>query len=270
MERGQMESTLIHRRKISDEVADRVEAMICSGKFSTGDQLPSERDLMKMFGVGRPAIREGLFSLQKMGLLTVGSGSRARVTMPTAAKLVKSLSGAAKLFLVQPNGIANLQDARVLFEVALARHAASKATTSDLRRLEVALEHNQRSLDDPVTFGKTDVAFHYVIAEIPENPVFTAICEALIEWLTEQRRTALENPGANKNAFRAHQRIFKAIAERDADGAEAAMRAHLNDVAKFYWAVRNQHDVALREANWPSQAPAAKGPRTRFGKKALK
>jgi GntR family transcriptional regulator, sialic acid-inducible nan operon repressor len=235
-----MESTIILRRKISDEVADRLEAMICNGQFSAGDQIPSERDLMKMFGVGRPAIREGLFSLQKMGLLSVGSGSRARVTMPTAAKLVQSLSGAARLFLVQPNGVRHLQDARLLFEVALARQAASKATVDDIQKLEAALEENRRALDDP-TFGRTDVAFHYVIAEIPKNPVFTAICEALVEWLVEQRRIALENPGANQKAYRAHQRIFKAISEKDSDGAAAAMRDHLDDVARLYWAVRNQH-----------------------------
>jgi DNA-binding FadR family transcriptional regulator len=161
--------------------------------------------------------------------------------MPTAAKLVKSLSGAARLFLVQPNGIKHLQDARLLFEVALARDAASKATAADIQKLDAALEENRRALDDP-EFGRTDVAFHYVIAEIPRNPVFTAICEALVEWLVEQRRTALENPGANQKAYRSHQKIFKAISEKDPDGAAAAMRDHLDDVARLYWAARNQHE----------------------------
>jgi GntR family transcriptional regulator, sialic acid-inducible nan operon repressor len=229
-----METLLIHRRRISDEVAERLESMICSGKFSAGDQLPSERDLMKMFGVGRPAIREGLFSLQKIGLLTVGSGSKARVTVPTASKLVKSLSGAAKLLLAQPNGVRNLQDARLLFEVALAKLAASKATADDIGRLEAALEENRRCLRDLMKFGETDVAFHYVIAEIPQNPVFTVIFKALAEWLTEQRRTALENPGAGERTIRHHQRIFDAIDRRDPEAAEAAMHAHLSDVAKLY------------------------------------
>jgi GntR family transcriptional regulator, sialic acid-inducible nan operon repressor len=159
--------------------------------------------------------------------------------------------------LVQPNGVANLQDARVLFEVALVRHAANKAAANDLKRLEAALEDNRRSLADPETFGKTDVAFHYVIAEIPKNPVFTAICEALVEWLTEQRRTALEKPGANNSAFKAHQKIFNAIKNRDADGAEAAMLTHLNDVAKFYWAVRHK-DIELTKPKKPPVSRATK------------
>ena len=141
--------------------------------------------LMKMFGVGRPAIREGLFSLQKIGLLTVGSGSKARVTVPTASKLVKSLSGAAKLLLAQPNGVRNLQDGRHLFEVALAKLAASKATAHDIRRLGTALEENRRCLNDLVKFGeKKDCRVSLCDCCVSQNPVFTVIFKAFAEWLT--------------------------------------------------------------------------------------
>ena len=47
----------IIRRKLSDEVFDRLENMITSGELTPGDEMPSERVLMERFGVGRPAIR---------------------------------------------------------------------------------------------------------------------------------------------------------------------------------------------------------------------
>ena len=40
-------------------------------------------------------------------------------------------------------------------------------------------------------------------------------------------------------AYRAHSRIYEAIAARDVDAAEAAMRAHLAQVEKFYWQVQS-------------------------------
>ena len=53
-----MTHDLIVRRKLSDEVFDRLKAMITGGELTPGDAMPSERDLMERFGVGRPAIRE--------------------------------------------------------------------------------------------------------------------------------------------------------------------------------------------------------------------
>src|SRR5437879_4500883 len=42
----------IVRRKLSDEVFDRLKVMITSGDLQPGDAMPSERDLMERFGVG--------------------------------------------------------------------------------------------------------------------------------------------------------------------------------------------------------------------------
>ena len=64
-------TTLIRRRKLYEEVADRIEDMIRSGRFRPGDSLPSERELSEMFGVGRNAVREALFALQKIGIVNV-------------------------------------------------------------------------------------------------------------------------------------------------------------------------------------------------------
>jgi DNA-binding FadR family transcriptional regulator len=41
--------------------------MILSGELPVGDALPSERELMERFQVGRPAVREALLWLSKKG-----------------------------------------------------------------------------------------------------------------------------------------------------------------------------------------------------------
>src|ERR1700704_1593075 len=117
----------IKRRKLYEDVALRIEQMVHEGRYSAGDQLPAERELMEELGVGRSAVREAMLSLQKMGLVTVSSGERARVTTPSATELVRELSGAARLLLAQDGGIGRFQEARALFEIGLARLAAEKA-----------------------------------------------------------------------------------------------------------------------------------------------
>jgi GntR family transcriptional repressor for pyruvate dehydrogenase complex len=231
-------SEIIRRRRLSDEVVSRLEAMIQDGRYPPGDQLPSERELMQMFGVGRPAVREALFSLQKMGLVAIQAGDRARVTRPTPEAVVEGLSGVARHLLAAPGGIENLQDARLFFEVGLARHAASHRSKSDLEALATTLTANKAAIGDIERFERTDVAFHYMLAVIAKNPIFTALHAAIVEWLVEQRHTTLSWPGRKgtfKRAYDAHRAIYEAIAASDPDAAEAAMRSHLAHVVQVYW-----------------------------------
>jgi len=224
---------LVRKRRLSEDVAEHLERMIRDGTFSESDRLPSERELMRHFGVGRPSVREALQHLRAMGLLEVGSGERARVTRPTPQVVIDALSGPARHMIAAPGGVQNFQSARIFFETGLARHAALHATDEDLADLESALEANRRSIGDLERFQQTDVAFHYVLAVIPRNPIFTAIHAALAEWLLEQRRTTLA-PGEDAKAYAAHQAISEAVASGDPDRAERAMREHLEYVARRY------------------------------------
>ena len=228
-----MTVALIRRRKLYEDVAEHLERMIRDGQYAAGDQLPSERDLMRQFGVGRPAVREALFHLRKMGLVDIRSGERARVTEPTPQFVVDALAGTARHMIAAPGGVQNFQNARVFFEVGLARHAALHATEEDLARFAAALKANRQSIGDLKRFERTDVAFHYVLAVIPRNPIFTAIHAALAEWLLEQRQTTLAS-GQDMRAYQAHRAIFNAVSSRDPDRAERAMRAHLDYVARRY------------------------------------
>jgi GntR family transcriptional regulator, sialic acid-inducible nan operon repressor len=223
----------IRRRKLSEEAALRLEAMIRDGTFPQGTMLPSERDLMKMFGVGRASIREALFALNRMGLVHVRNGERPRVTTPTPETLMTELSGAARHFLSQPEGAVFFQEARALLEIGTVRLAAQRASEQDILRLQRALEANTAARGDLERFERTDVAFHYVLVTITGNPIFTAVHDALVEWLTSQRTLTLRVPGAEASAYRAHQRIFQAVAARDPEAAAMAMDEHLREVAAF-------------------------------------
>jgi GntR family transcriptional regulator, sialic acid-inducible nan operon repressor len=228
-----MPGVAIKRRKLYEDVAEHLERMIREDEFAESGRLPSERDLMRLFRVGRPAIREALFHLRKMGLVEIRSGERARITQPTPQFVIDSLAGTARHMIGAPGGVRDFQNARLFFEVGLARHAALNATEEDLASFAGALEENRQSIGDLKRFVRTDVAFHYVLAVIPRNPIFTAIHTALAEWLHEQRQTTLAR-GQDVRAYQAHRAIYEAVAARDQNRAEEAMRAHLEYVARRY------------------------------------
>jgi DNA-binding FadR family transcriptional regulator len=154
--------------------------------------------------------------------------------------LVNELSGAARHLLAQPAGVRHFQQARMLFEAGLARYAAVHASKADVEALEAALEANRQAIGDGREFERTDVAFHYVLAGISRNPIFAALHAAIAEWLMEQRTISVRAKGSARAAYRAHERIHRAVAARDPEAAEAAMRAHLAQVEKFYWQVSRE------------------------------
>jgi len=226
---------VIRRRKLHEEVAAHLEQLIATGHWVEGEQLPSERELMERFGVGRPAVREALLSLEKMGLLALSSGERARVTRPTAETLVGQLSGAARHLLARPEGMRDFQDARRLFESALAWRAADCAAPEDLHALKAALDANRNAIGDRHRFERTDLDFHVTLAGISRNPLFLALHDAIVSWLALQRTVTLRNPGAERKAYDSHHRIYEAVAAHDPAAAWRAMDDHLREVARLYW-----------------------------------
>jgi DNA-binding FadR family transcriptional regulator len=232
----------IRRHKLYEDVAAEIERMILSGEYAEGDQLPSEREIMDAFGVGRTSVREALFALQKMGLVQISSGERARVTSPTAGRLIEQLAGAARHFLARPDGVRHFQQARLLFETAIARHAAEVRTSADVKRLEEALADNLRALETGQSFVPTDVRFHVILPEISGNPIFTGLYESMAIWAISVREVTGRAPGATAAAYRDHKRIFEAIKAGDPDAAATAMRNHLQRVDRLYWGLTNSKD----------------------------
>lgn len=225
----------IARRKLSHEVLDRLLPRIRSGEFGVGSLLPSERELMQMLGVGRPAVREALQTLERMGLVSIVHGEGARVLPLSAEKVIAQISDAAMhLFAGSSDLLEHLKEARLQFEIAMARSAAARATPEQIEQLRLLLEEHKASLDDPERFLQTDMAFHRGIAAVSGNPIYVAVSQAMLEWLEQFHHDLVRAPGAEKTTLAEHVKLFKCIASHDPDGAAAALTAHLKRANRHY------------------------------------
>ncbi|MBV2143443.1 transcriptional regulator NanR [Falsochrobactrum sp. TDYN1] len=225
----------IVRRKLSDEVFDRLENMITSSELKPGDEMPSERVLMERFGVGRPAIREAMQSLAKMGLVSISHGERAKVLELTAQSIFRQVDPTAKIMLAQSiDTLEHLKSARIFFERGIAREAALKAGDGDISELRSIIERQRQSLGDADAFILADTQFHSRIAQISGNPIFVAVSEAMLAWLKEYHTEMLIWTGKEKYTLVEHEEIVDCLAAKDADGAEAAMLRHLERSRALY------------------------------------
>ena len=225
----------IQRRKISHEVMDRLLQRIRNGEWGPGDQLPSERELMETYGVGRPAIREAKQDLARSGILEIAHGERARVALPTADDLINQIAGGARhLLRMQPNMLDHVKEARIFLETELCRMAASKANDDDIARLQKRLDEHRAALQAMDEFLHRDMLFHREIAMIAGNPIFPAVVEALFGWAGDYYATIVRAPGAELVTLQEHKAILDAIAARNPEAAAQAMRLHLTRANSLY------------------------------------
>lgn len=222
-------SETIVRRKLSHEVFDRLKALITSGELGPGDAMPSERDLMERFGVGRPAIREAMQALANIGLITITHGERARVQQLSARSLFQQVDLAANILLsASPDSLEQLKQARRFFERGMAREAAQRATAEDIANLRKTLDLQTKAVDQPKQFIAFDMRFHTQIAAISGNPIFEAVSEAMLSWLRQYYTEMLSWSGRENITLVEHDQIIDHIARHDPDGAEAIMVKHLD------------------------------------------
>jgi len=140
-------------------VFDRLERMISSGELTPGDDMPSERELMDRFKVGRPAIREAMQSLERMGLVAISHGERAKVLELTAKSLFRQMDLTAKIMLAKSaDTLEHLKSARIFFERGMAREAAQKASPEDIAALHAILDRQRASLGNAEAFIAADMA----------------------------------------------------------------------------------------------------------------
>ena len=230
-----MSAPPIVRRKLADEVRDRLILMIRSGELRPGDRLPSERDLMDTFAVGRPAVREALQSLDSAGLITISHGERARIAVPDTRNMFDRI-GQTMLHLLQtsPATLQDLKQARIMFEVGMVRMAAVNATHSDIDRLAEVLQKQRLCMNEPQEFVKADMAFHTAIAAMSGNGVCVLLSEALLDWLFQFRRDLLRIPGSELITLAEHEALLNAVTSHDPVEAERAMAEHLSRANERY------------------------------------
>lgn len=216
------------QQKLYQKVESDLAEDIASGLFEPGKFLPTERELMERFGVGRPSIREALFSLSKRGLVKLGSGRRPTVMKPSFEIVIKELSLIARQVLQDPENVIHLIELREVLEGGLASRAASVATDEQIAELKERLEKNRLTLGTYEPFWASDTEFHSYIAKIVGNPLIPIVLKSLHDWLIEQRRVTVWEPGVDKISYEHHVNIFNAISDHDPERAEREMIAHLN------------------------------------------
>ena len=215
--------------RAADNLVSIYERQIIDGTLAVGKPLPPEREIMQSFGVSRTVVREAVQTLSTKGLVEARPRFRPVVRTPGYDAAIEAVGSVVNRLLTVPGGVRNLFELRIMMEAALVRDAALHADKNHVARMKQALADNEEAISDSQRFFETDVAFHRVLYEVPDNPVLPQIHQAYTDWLSSHWTRMPRDPERNHINYRAHSRIFKAILFRDPDAAELALRDHLDD-----------------------------------------
>jgi DNA-binding FadR family transcriptional regulator len=234
----------IRAPKTGELVAAQIRRQIVRGDLAEGDALASETELMELYGVSRPTLREAFRVLESEGLIIVRRGARggARVRLPDV-----SVAGRHLGLLLQLRGT-TLDDvfaARVVIEPAAARQVAERTPEQGretaLARLHDAVDAEAMAVDDPATFAALSARFHAMLVSVSGNDTLALLAEALDEVIvasTEhavaQSRRLQDQQRSNRRAVSAHRKLLRLIDAGDAEGAESYWRTHMEAVRKRF------------------------------------
>lgn len=232
--------------KTSVRLARKLANHISDHNIPAGTKLPREEEMARTFGVGRTTLREALRLLELRGVITmrVGRNGGPIVRRPETTDLAEGLT---LMLQFQKATLADVIDARLMLEPPAARQAASMVTPELLGSLQetvdTMLEH-----PDARTFARENARFHSLIAHALSNPV-TSIYIDCLKHVHDGRPFGIEYAPKHIVAVsRAHLAIIEALASKDPDASESAMRQHLEDT-RAYWS-KKYADAYKRPLRW--------------------
>ncbi len=220
--------TPIKKTRIAEEVADRIRELMLDGTFPSGDPLPSERHLAERFGVSRGSIRDALRTLETIGLVETRHGQG---TFPLELSVDRLVAPLASVMSYRADLQDELLDVRRMFEPAVARVAALRATEEDLADLQRILEVQRLKLKAGQSAIVEDTAFHAVMARATRNRVIMSIMATLNDLLVESRTNSLLQKGRPSRSLDGHEAVVAALRRHDAEGASQAMYNHIDQIA---------------------------------------
>jgi len=216
-------------RKVAGALMER----IVGRQLSDGDQLPTEIELARQFGVNRSTVREAYRELESRGLLGRRPGSkRMFVTRPQAGHVA---AGVSRALVLHDVSFLDVWEALTILAPPIAETAARRRTRADLAAIRGVVETYAGESEATARAVRLVPEFFTVVGKATHNPALMLAHEPLIQLLEPTLGAMIYKvPQARARIGTAHRRIAEAIGEGDAAGAGSWMAKHIRDFRRGY------------------------------------
>jgi DNA-binding FadR family transcriptional regulator len=212
-----------------------------------GAHLPSERELIDELKVGRNTLREALRLLEVQGVVSVKTGAQGGpiVTLPDHRALADTLS----VFLQSSDVVfSEVVAARRAIEADLARLAAQRVTSDDIKALRASIDRMAEASSDEDRFLDENLVFHQCIAAAAGNEVLRVFHSSL-KAISDGHVVGVGYSSRRRAAIvAAHEAIADAIEARDPDRSYEAADKHMQEFEEYL--KRRYPELLNRRIRW--------------------
>ncbi len=215
----------VNTENLSHLIAQRLTKAIEEETIKSGEKLPSEKELMALFKVGRSSVREALHSLVGLKLVEVRAGKGYYVKEPGTVLHGKDLVQ----FAVFERDFLDIMEAREEIEPRIARLAAQRVLPHDLEQLEKAY----LGIQQDVAQGKHHYTgvIHLGIVRATHNTALVRIMEALLPMFPGRVRGRTIPVHTE---LQMHRKLIDGLRTGDGEVMEHLMVEHLRATREFY------------------------------------
>jgi GntR family transcriptional repressor for pyruvate dehydrogenase complex len=213
---------------LPDQIYGDILNRILEGEYKEGERLPTEHALAERFSTSRPTVREALARLRADGIISTRHGSGTTV----ARRPDPDVRRFAPLETL--SDIRRCYEFRIVTEAGAAALAALKADAEDIDAIQHAWDELNRIIEEQGIGAKDDFLFHQAVARASKNPFFITVMsfieEQILFSMNLSRNLSLVKTVERQRLVQAeHMAVLDAIRRKDAAGAGAAMREHLEN-----------------------------------------
>lgn len=217
------------------DIARQIEEAIIKGDLKPNDRLPSERELQKLFGVGRASVREAVRILECDGLLDVKTGAVSGGIFVKPLTTSKTVDGLQRLFLMEKISEDELIEYRIAIESFTVYYSAVRATDEDIQEMEQIISIMEQE-GGWKQFHDADLEFHMAVAKAAKNRVniliMLAIRQTLLRIMQQVFANIMEKTQVQNTIINEHREVLTAIKEKNADKAKEIMTNHITNFYK--------------------------------------
>lgn len=215
----------VKKVSIGDQVYDQMKEQIMSGSWTFGEKIPSENQLMDIFGVSRGTVRQAIQRLTAVGLMETRRGEGSFVKQ---LGLSNYFQGAVPAAFLSEEEMKEVFDFRLLFECGVAEMAAENATDDQIHKLEKNYQKMLQNLGNFEKYVEIDFDFHCLLGECTYNTLVRQMYKTIADTLIMSIERATEIVGY-EHGRKYHGQILEAIRSHDPVAAREAMRNHVKD-----------------------------------------